>query len=885
MCGECVDMTGMGPGRRYLSRPVLVVLFALTYFAANEFSFLLEVREGALQVLWPGSGLAAAAVVCLPRRDRGWVLAAVVLANATANMLHGKTALLSGALGVANAAEALAFAALFTWLAAGRTGLPRWGSLVAACLGAATVGALLGAGAVGVALGVDLVTAFRTWLVADGVGMLVIAPIFISLNRPLQRTRNIRWGLEVVAAVSLLAVTTAVAFGSAQPRPTAYLTLPPMLWCALRLGSRATACLGALLAGAATMLTLHGRGVLGGLPKVEGVTILQVFLVVATLATISLAVSVDESRRTTADLAAREQLFRHNFDDALLGMLLLELVPGTEDWPIIQANASARRMLRLPAGQADLADTTWRRLVAGDDREIASDVMARFARGELTAWQGELEHRVAGQQHWLDVSMAALRSPLADGSAQLTLQLVDVTARKVAERRLTEMAMHDALTGLPNRLLLTDRLEQALAASVRTGLHVAVMFLDLDDFKNINDADGHQTGDEVLKIVAGRLQDVVRPGDTISRLGGDEFVLLCPNLGTAEDASRVAERVLSSLGRPIEIGDHRYSVNASMGIALAAAGDQPGTLLSQADAAMYAAKRSGKGRCEVFAQEMHTSAARNADLGPRLHLALKDDEFRLHFQPVVDLASSRVLAVEALIRWDHPERGLLPPAEWLDVVERSDLVVGMGRWVLQEACRWGAMWRETLGEQAPVVHVNISARHLNHPSFLGDVRQALHDSGCSPLWLVIEVTETHLLTVSPGLRRDLERLRTLGVRLAADDYGTGYSALSQVVELDVDQLKIDRSFVAAMDTSRRAHAVVHAIIGLGNALGLEVVAEGVERPDQAAELLRLGCLSAQGYLWSAARPPDEVAGLVRAAAGVAAGAALAPAQASGPTTS
>ena len=231
MRAECADMTGMGPGRRYLSRPVLVVLFALTYFAANEFSFLLEVREGALQVLWPGSGLAAAAVVCLPRRDRGWVLAAVVLANATANMLHGKTALLSGALGVANAAEALAFAALFTWLAAGRTGLPRWGILVAASLGAATMGAVLGAGAVGVALGVDLVTAFRTWLVADGVGMLVVAPIFISLSRPLRRTRNIRWGLEVVAAVSLLAVTTAVAFGSAEPRPTAYLTLPPMLWC------------------------------------------------------------------------------------------------------------------------------------------------------------------------------------------------------------------------------------------------------------------------------------------------------------------------------------------------------------------------------------------------------------------------------------------------------------------------------------------------------------------------------------------------------------------------------------------------------------------------------------------------------------------------------
>jgi diguanylate cyclase (GGDEF)-like protein len=447
------------------------------------------------------------------------------------------------------------------------------------------------------------------------------------------------------------------------------------------------------------------------------------------------------------------------------------------------------------------------------------------------------------------------------------------------------MAMHDSLTGLPNRLLLTDRLEHALAAAIRTGLHVAVMFLDLDDFKKINDTDGHQNGDEVLKIVAGRLQEVVRPGDTISRLGGDEFVLLCPNLGAAEDATRVAERVLSSLGRPIDIGDHRYSVNASMGIALAAADDRPGTLLSHADAAMYAAKRRGKGRCEVFAPEMHTSAARNADLGPRLQRALEDEEFRLHFQPVVDLASARVLAVEALIRWAHPARGLLPPAEWLDVVERSDLVVGMGRWVLQEACRWGAMWRETLGDLAPVVHVNISARHLNHPSFLGDVRQALHDSGCSPLWLVIEVTETHLLTVSPGLRRDLERLRTLGVRLAADDYGTGYSALSQVVELDVDQLKIDRSFVAAMDTSRRAHAVVHAIIGLGNALGLEVVAEGVERPDQADELLRLGCLSAQGYLWSAARPPEEVPALVRASAEAAATAVLTPAQASGPTTS
>ena len=574
----------------------------------------------------------------------------------------------------------------------------------------------------------------------------------------------------------------------------------------------------------------------------------------------SLATSVDQTRSSVAELAQREADFRHNFDAALLGMLMLEFDPATGVSRIARANSSARRLLELDGSEAEIS---WRALLADPTRHEVGALLQRMARGEVATWTGELEHVVGSKRRWMDASIAVLSDRAADGSVRLTLQLVDVTARRHAEDRLTEMALYDNLTALPNRALLIDRLELALASCRRTRTLVGTLFIDVDEFKTINDADGHDIGDEVLKEVGRRIQGAVRPGDTVGRLGGDEFVVVCPDVDDVADVKAVADRLMAAIHEPLTVAGRTYDIDVSVGVSVAGDGIDAMALLRQADTAMYAAKGRGKGRTEMFREEMHVRAARQADLAPRLRQALSLGEFRLHFQPIVDLGSNRPIAVEALIRWQHPQRGLLPPAEWLDVVERSDLVVAMGRWVLQEACRWAATWKESLGPLAPLVHVNVSARHLSDSSFMADVHNALRDSGCAAQWLVLEVTETHLLTVTGSLHRDLGRLRQMGIRLSADDYGTGFSSLSQVIELEVDSLKIDKSFVMAMDESARALAVVQAVIGLGNALGLEVVAEGIERPEHAEALLRMGCLSGQGYLWSPARSPEELEALLR----------------------
>lgn len=853
-------------------QPALLVAFAVGYLLLNILSLSLGSRANFVAVFWPASGVAAAAVYAVRSGDRGWVVLAVFVDNSLANVLHGSPVGNSLGFGVANAVETTAFAALFVPLASTASGITKWGRFVASVAGSVAVGSVVAATVVAAGhRGVSFPDAAQTWFVADAVGMIVVAPMLMFLpDHRAARARLARGGrsarpwLEVAAVLLGLTLEIAYVFGQRGFRPLAFLVLPALIAAGLWLGRLATAWLVGATAVVCTLLTLDGRGPFGSLAQSTSSQTLQIFIATTALAALTLAIAVEDGRRANRHLSEQEQLFRRNFDDALVGMIVLDHDPNGSS-RIVRANTSARLALQLPGGalMRNGVDLTWAELLPPDEQPQIAEVLTEIAQGQRETWQGEVEHVVGQERRWLDVSLATMKSDAEDDTRHLTLQLVDVTARKVAEAALTEMAMHDSLTGLPNRTLLLDRLSLALAAASRHGHRVGVLFLDLDDFKTINDALGHHVGDVVLQEIARRLSEAVRPGDTVSRMGGDEFIVLCPDLPDIAAAQIVADRILSALTEPVLVGDRSWSVEVSVGIALAEHGDSADTVLREADSAMYAAKRKGKGRAEVFQQEMHVRAARQANLAPRLRQALADGEFRLHFQPIVDLESSMVVGAEALIRWAHPTRGLLPPGEWLDVVEKSDLVVAMGRWVLQEACRIGAMWQETLGDRAPIIHANVSARHLNNVSFFGDVRQALHDSGCSPQWLVLEVTETHLLTVSHSLRRDLERLRTIGVKLAADDYGTGYSALSQIVELDVDVIKIDKSFVMAMDSSRRAHAVVQAVVGLSKALGLEVVAEGVERPEHAAELLRMGCLSGQGYLWSPARPAEDIAAMLR----------------------
>jgi diguanylate cyclase (GGDEF)-like protein len=436
--------------------------------------------------------------------------------------------------------------------------------------------------------------------------------------------------------------------------------------------------------------------------------------------------------------------------------------------------------------------------------------------------------------------------------------VADITPRKLAEVELLHLGLHDPMTGLPNRSLLYDRLQHSLAASARSGHPVGVIYIDLDGFKRVNDSDGHAAGDELLGQVADRLRRAVRPGDTVGRIGGDEFAVLCVDIEDIGSLQVAASRLLSVLNDPFDLTSGRQHISGSIGLSVSTDSSDPDQLLADADAAMYAAKNGGKNRIALPRLEDQARAGRAARLGSELSRALADNELIMHGQPVIDLATGHVVAVETLIRWQHPTRGLLPPSEFLDTAEGSPLMIAVGKRALNESCRMAAAWCEQMGAQAPDLHVNVSGRQLETGNLTNDVLTALSTYGLPASRLVLELTETHMPSLTNSLLADLTALRARGVRIAIDDIGTGYSSLSRLTELPVDILKIDLKFIAGLGIDSACQAVVRAVLSLGQEMGLSVIAEGVETPAQAALLLGYGCDTVQGYLYSPPRAEHEL---------------------------
>lgn len=438
-------------------------------------------------------------------------------------------------------------------------------------------------------------------------------------------------------------------------------------------------------------------------------------------------------------------------------------------------------------------------------------------------------------------------------------ELFNTMAQKIerSQQALSYQASHDGLTGLVNRVLFRDRLEHALPRAKRQQKLVAVMELDLDGFKKINDRMGHSMGDALLMAVAQLLKDVIREADTAGRLGGDEFVLLLEDIHQPDDAVTVAKRTLDALRVPIMVLSKPLMVRASMGIALS--GDQQPTaeeLIRNADIALYAAKRQGKDRYQVFDQSMHKATVEQVSLEQDLQRAVENEAFTLHYQPVVDLPTQTIIGVEALLRWQHPSRGLVLPAEFIPVAEDTGLIVPIGRWVLREACRQVREWQANDPAPLPVrIGVNISVKQLEDPGFVADVAQALRDSGLAPGALILEITETILAQNLRATGEVLKGMKQLGVRVAVDDFGVGYSSLNNLRRLPVDIVKIDKSFVAGLAQPEEM-ALTSAIVALSKALNLQTLAEGVEHAKEAGELRALGCDSAQGYFF--AKPIDAV---------------------------
>jgi diguanylate cyclase (GGDEF)-like protein/PAS domain S-box-containing protein len=433
----------------------------------------------------------------------------------------------------------------------------------------------------------------------------------------------------------------------------------------------------------------------------------------------------------------------------------------------------------------------------------------------------------------------------------------DITTRKELEAELTERAFHDSLTGLANRALFADRLEHALARVRRGPDRLAVLFVDLDDFKTVNDSLGHAAGDALLVQVAARLSAAIRPSDTLARMGGDEFAVLIEDAGDEDAPLSITQRLLAALEGPFQLESKEVFVHASVGIALTThRGATPDELLRNADVAMYTAKARGKGRVETFQPAMHTEALARLALKADLERALERHEFRLLYQPIMHLATGRIAGVEALIRWQHASRGLVAPDDFIAVAEETGLIIPIGRWVLEEACRQARTWQALGGPLT--INVNVSAREIEEPGFVQGVADTLAATGLPPGSLTLELTESVLMKDADLAVATLAALKAMGVRLAIDDFGTGFSSFSYLQRFPVDELKIDRSFVAGLLGSPEQAAVVVSIVRLGESLRLETIAEGIEQGAQRDELVALGAHLGQGFLFAEPLEADVV---------------------------
>ena len=472
------------------------------------------------------------------------------------------------------------------------------------------------------------------------------------------------------------------------------------------------------------------------------------------------------------------------------------------------------------------------RILAGQLRRLELD---RELSPSPTAWREFLDV--------LNTTYAA-----ADDERETLKRSIDVSSGEMRglHEALSQQVMLDTLTGLPNRVALIRHLDQSLSTSARVGRGLAILYVDLDGFKQVNDSLGYAVGDELLVLAGQRIRVCLRQGDFVARLGGDEFVVVCQDGSESAGAPAIAARIGSQLGAPFPIGEHHAVVSASIGLAKTA--DSTATaedLLRQADLAMYHAKVGGKARTAVFDESMQVVVDTTFSVRNALGKAITHDELRVLYQPVVSLADERVIGAEALVRWERPGFGLLPPDEFIPIAEASSLISAVDCWVLQEACRRGAQWCDA----GATIAVNLSARTLEHDDVVDALSEALHRTGISPQHLTLEVTETALLSGNGTANRNLGRMRDLGVKLSIDDFGTGYSSLSHLQRTDIDVLKIDRSFVSLMDVDASSATIVSSIIAMGHALGMTLIAEGVERPSQDALLREQGCDAAQGWLF------------------------------------
>ena len=586
-------------------------------------------------------------------------------------------------------------------------------------------------------------------------------------------------------------------------------------------------------------------------------------------------------READTRLLVRAMLYaieRQQADDALreseerFALAARGVNDGLWDWDLVNDSIfySPRWKSMLGFGERDVGDSPreWLDRIHPDDRPPFRRHLDAHLAGDTE--QLEFEHRMRnarGQYLWVLARGVAVRDR-SGRPYRMAGSQTDITARKRAEHQLQHDALHDGLTGLANRVLFMDRLACALADLQRQATpHFAVLFFDLDRFKNVNDSLGHTLGDKLLVGIARRLEHFLRPGDTVARLGGDEFAILLHRVETASGAIHVAERIQEILNMNFSIDSHDVFVTASIGIAHSATGYlNPEEILRDADIAMYRAKAGGKARYEIFDRDMHQSAVALLKLETELRQAVQREEFLMHFQPIVSLSHGRIVGFEGLVRWQHPERGLVSPSQFIAVAEETGLIVPMGWWVLRESCRQTREWQLRFPSDPPLwVSVNMSGKLFMKKKMVDRLCGILEETGLEPPSLRIEVTENVVMDHADVAIRNLMELRALGVQLSIDDFGTGYSSLSYLQRFHYDELKIDRSFVSRLGQVGDSRAIVETILSLANNLGIGVVAEGIETAEQVDRLRKMDCPHGQGYWFSRPLTASAATELIAAA--------------------
>ncbi|MDX6562621.1 MAG: hypothetical protein QOD65_2435, partial [Gaiellales bacterium] len=568
--------------------------------------------------------------------------------------------------------------------------------------------------------------------------------------------------------------------------------------------------------------------------------------------------SVARAAQREAELRAlSERRFRVAFGDAPIGMALVSARPE-DGGRYLEVNRTLCEMVG--RSEQELLASSLLETIHPDDRDSHFLTASGMLMEERAAAVEQRYLHASGHTLWASVNASLLRDEEGETTAY-GVHVLDTTARHEYEQQLEHRALYDMLSGLPNRALFERDLERALARQRRHGGYLCVMFLDIDRFKTINDSLGHAIGDRVLVAVGQRLKALLRPEDTLARFGGDEFTILCDGLETPETVTEIARRMISALEAPLllETGE-TFTLTVSIGIALADEHSDAASLVRDSDVAMYRAKETGRAGYALFDEALRARAIRRLETERALRDALSRSQLHLWFQPIVNIPEGEIVGMEALLRWERPGIGWVAPSDFIPLAEETGLIVPIGAWVLNEACRLALPLFALVPGRPLSVCVNLSARQLADPTLIEMVRDALADTGFPAQRLCLEITESALMSDPRAALPILNDLKALGVRLAVDDFGTGYSSLSYLKRLPVDVLKIDRSFVESIASDPDDEAIAQAVIALARSLRLDVVAEGIETPEQLETLHRLGCVRGQGFLFGRPAPSATLAG-------------------------